>query len=79
MSKRKKEEKFEEQLERLEVIVARLEDESVGLEQSLELFEEGMALAKACRERLEAIELRIDELLDPNDDPEADTAPLEID
>ncbi|MCP4896537.1 MAG: exodeoxyribonuclease VII small subunit [bacterium] len=79
MTKRKKEERFEEQLERLEAIVARLEDESVGLEQALELFEEGMTLARGCRTRLERIEQRIEQLLEPGEGQEAETAPLTVD
>ena len=56
--------RFEDQLERLEAIVARLEDDAVGLEQALDLFEQGMALAKACRTRLEAVEQRVSRLLE---------------
>ena len=44
----KKEERFEDQLGKLEEIVARLEDESVGLEEALGLFENGMDLARRC-------------------------------
>ena len=43
MSKTKNDgERFEDQLEKLEKIVARLEDESVGLEEALGLFEGGV-------------------------------------
>lgn len=59
-----REERFEQQLERLESIVARLEDDSVGLEEALELFEGGMELATRCRQRLEAVEARVARLLD---------------
>ena len=61
------EERFEDQLERLEEIVARLEDESVGLEEALGLFENGMALARRCRERLEQVEQRVTQLLEAED------------
>jgi exodeoxyribonuclease VII small subunit len=37
-AKAKTEERFEDQLAKLEEIVARLEDEGVGLEESLDLF-----------------------------------------
>jgi exodeoxyribonuclease VII small subunit len=57
-------ERFEDQLARLEEIVARLEDDSVGLEQALELFEQGMGLARSCRGRLEEVEQRVAKLLD---------------
>ncbi len=56
-------ERFEDQLGKLEEIVARLEDESVGLEEALELFENGMDLSRRCRERLEAVEQRVTQLL----------------
>ena len=65
--------RFEDQLERLEEIVARLEDDSVGLEQALDLFEQGMTLAKSCRTRLEAVEQRVSRLLE-----DGSTADLEV-
>jgi len=60
-------ERFEDQLARLEEIVDRLEDDSVGLEEALGLFEQGMRLAKACRTRLEAVELKVARLLAPDE------------
>jgi exodeoxyribonuclease VII small subunit len=72
------EERFEDQLARLEEIVARLEDESVGLEEALQLFEQGMALARGCRQRLETVEQRVSQLLE-RDQGEVETAPLEVD
>jgi len=60
----KKGERFEDQLAKLEEIVARLEDESVGLEEALGLFEGGMELAKSCRSRLEEVEQRVSQLLE---------------
>ena len=48
-------ERFEDQLAKLEEIVARLEDESVGLGEALGLFEGGMELARSCRSRLEEV------------------------
>lgn len=55
---------FEEQLAQLEEIVSGLEDESVGLEEALRLFEKGMSLASSCRKRLESVEARVRELLE---------------
>jgi exodeoxyribonuclease VII small subunit len=57
-------ERFEDQLAKLEEIVARLEDESVGLEEALGLFEGGMELARSCRSRLEEVEQRVSQLLE---------------
>ncbi|MDH3813278.1 MAG: exodeoxyribonuclease VII small subunit [Acidobacteriota bacterium] len=62
--KKKKDDRFEDQLARLEEIVDRLEDESVGLEEALGLFENGMELARHCRTRLEEVELRVTQLLE---------------
>ena len=50
---------FEEALKRLEQIVEKLEDESISLEQSIELYEEGIELSKHCTNTLEEAELRI--------------------
>lgn len=58
------EERFEDQLERLEDIVGRLEDDTVGLEEALDLFEQGMSLAGTCRSRLERVEQRVTRLLE---------------
>lgn len=71
-------ERFEEQLAQLEEIVARLEDESVGLEEALELFERGMALSRACRSRLEEVEQRVEKLLAQESGEGPETEPLEV-
>ncbi len=63
--------RFEDQLAKLEEIVTELEDESVGLEQALDLFEGGMELARSCRMRLEEVEQRVTQLLEDEDDEEA--------
>jgi exodeoxyribonuclease VII small subunit len=68
----KESERFEDQLANLEAIVARLEDESVGLEEALGLFETGMELARRCRARLEEVEQRVTQLLateEPAEEP----------
>ena len=39
---------YEQQMKRLEEIVAKLEDGSLGLDESLKLFEEGTKLAAEC-------------------------------
>lgn len=66
----KESERFEDQLANLEAIVARLEDESVGLEEALGLFESGMDLARRCRVRLEEVEQRVTQLLEAEEPPE---------
>jgi exodeoxyribonuclease VII small subunit len=55
--------KFEECLQRLEVIVKEMERGDLPLEQSLKLFEEGIALSGSCRKELEEAEGRIEILL----------------
>ncbi|MEO8056631.1 MAG: exodeoxyribonuclease VII small subunit [Acidobacteriota bacterium] len=54
---------FEKALERLQEIVAGLEDPEKGLEASLELFEEGVALSRFCRSRIDEIQKRVDVVL----------------
>jgi exodeoxyribonuclease VII small subunit len=56
-------ETFEEALAQLEEVVKRLEDESVGLEEALKLFERGVKLARRCRSQLEGVERRVEQLL----------------
>jgi exodeoxyribonuclease VII small subunit len=53
---------FEEALTRLEAIVEELEDESISLEKSIELYEEGIELSKLCTQTLEEAELRIEKV-----------------
>ncbi|MHB1315575.1 MAG: exodeoxyribonuclease VII small subunit [Christensenellales bacterium] len=48
-----KNESFEDLLKRLEEIVDSLEDQTIGLEESIRLYEEGMSLTKQCRRILD--------------------------
>lgn len=59
---------FEEALTRLEEIVEQLEDESISLEKSIELYEEGIELSKTCTETLEKAELRIQQVAEQHAD-----------
>jgi exodeoxyribonuclease VII small subunit len=54
---------FEKALERLQEIVAELEDPAKGLERSLELFEEGVQLSRFCRSKIEEIQKRVEVVL----------------
>jgi exodeoxyribonuclease VII small subunit len=67
---------FEKALERLQQIVAELEDPDKGLEASLELFEEGVALSRFCRARIDEIQKRVDVVLKETPDGLA-TEPLD--
>jgi exodeoxyribonuclease VII small subunit len=62
---------FEESTRRLTAIVEQLEGGELPLEQSLELFEEGVRLARAAKTRLDRAEQRVEELLrvDPDGKP----------
>ena len=51
---------FEASLEHLERIVRELERGDLPLEKSLELFEQGVKLSRACQERLHQAERRIE-------------------
>jgi exodeoxyribonuclease VII small subunit len=55
--------KFEECLQRLEEIVKEMERGDLPLEQSLKLFEEGVALSTSCRKELEEAEGKVEILL----------------
>jgi exodeoxyribonuclease VII small subunit len=57
-------EDFEKSIKKLEEIVRTLEQEEVSLEISLKLYEEGLALARACESKLQAAENRIKQLLE---------------
>ena len=50
-------------LERLEIIVSKMESGEVSLEKSLVLFEEGMNLIKECQGDLKKAEQRIEHLI----------------
>lgn len=57
---------FEQCLKRLEAIVAEMERADLPLEDSLRLFEEGMALSNDCRRQLDAAEGKIEILMQRN-------------
>ena len=61
MSK-KKENNFEESLNRLQEISKSLEGGDIGLEDSIKLYEEGINLAKLCYTTLKDAELKVTEL-----------------
>jgi len=50
---------FEKSIEKLEAIVASLEDRTVSLDESLKLYESGIALIKSCNDALEEAKLKI--------------------
>ena len=62
------EENFEELISKLEDITNKLESDKLSLDESVELFEEGMKISKKCNEKLEDAEKRITILLKSDDD-----------
>lgn len=58
-----KEKSFEEAIARLEEIIELLERGELTLEENLKLFEEGIALARHCRSRLDEAQGKVEILL----------------
>ena len=60
---------FEEALIKLEDVVSQLEQGDVlTLDESLQAFEEGIRLTRLCREKLDAAELRVQQLVEVDED-----------
>lgn len=73
-------EKFEEAFERLDEIVTKLEGGEVALEESLELYAEGMTLVRFCNDKLAAAKERIEKLkAGSSEGRSGSSAPLGID
>ena len=54
---------FEKSFQQLEAIVRRLESEELPLDESLQLFEEGIRLSRFCHQRLAEVEKKIELIL----------------
>tara|TARA_B100001564_G_C20060610_1_gene411721 strand:- start:87 stop:311 length:225 start_codon:yes stop_codon:yes gene_type:complete len=63
---------FESSLKDLELIVEKLEDDNINLEDSVKSFEEGISLVKECQKQLEEAELKIKKLLDDGSSSEVE-------
>lgn len=81
MAARSKANDFEKAFGDLEKIVQRLEAEELPLDESLQLFEQGIKLSRFCHQRLEEVEKKIELILadakgqprtEPFEDEEAD-------
>jgi len=66
---------FEEALQQLETIAERIEQGKIGLEESIDQYERGMALVKQCRDILAKAELKIEQL-QQRADGAVETAPF---
>jgi exodeoxyribonuclease VII small subunit len=56
---KEKDNNFEANLKKLEVIVDKLESGDIGLEESVKLYEDGMKIKKICDKKLKDIEMQI--------------------
>lgn len=52
-------ETFEQAIQRLDALVAKLEEDQLPLEEMLAAYEEGVSLARLCGEKLEAAEQKV--------------------
>lgn len=59
MATKKKEQGFEGSLQRLNDILALLEDPDLGVEEALKLYEQGVSLVRSCEQKLSAIKQKI--------------------
>ncbi len=62
--KEKKEMKLEEALDRIDMLLKKMGDKEVSLEETFSLYQEGMQLLKRCNEQIDRVEkqmLQIDE------------------
>lgn len=66
---------FEQSLDELEQLVAKMEGGELSLDESLRSFERGIALFRNCQNALEQAELRVKLLLDPEDPDSAEAFP----
>lgn len=55
---------IEEALAKLEAITEELEKESVGLEESIALFDEGLGLAASIKTQLEDAKLKVEQVIE---------------
>lgn len=60
--------KLKTKLDRLEIIAESLESDAMEIEGSLKLFEEGMKLVRDCNKDLDALEGRVQILVNGNEE-----------
>lgn len=68
------EQSFENMMEELENIVKKLDNETVSLEEALDLYQRGMKLSASCDETLKNAEKKVNELMKSNDGEKAETS-----
>jgi exodeoxyribonuclease VII small subunit len=67
MTEAKKKPSFEEALKLLEKIVTQVEEGKIGLEESIDKYEQGMKLVQQCRAILDQAEKRIETIQSDNE------------
>ena len=67
-----KKESFKQSMDRLDEIIARLNQNEVELEEAITLFEEGLKLVKQCDARLKQFEKRVSVLIEVKEEGEGD-------
>lgn len=75
MAKKKQEETFEEKLEKLQELMEKIESGEAGLQETINLFQDGMKLVKSCRETLDGAELQINKIVEGSD---SETEPFDV-
>ncbi len=68
--------KFEEAMSQLEEVVKKLESGDVTLDESMELFEKGIALSRTCQKLLSEAQFKITKLVGNSEEVEFDTETL---
>ena len=58
--------KFETSMARLDEIVSELEKNERPLDESIQLFEEGLKLVRACNEKLNEFEAQVKDIMEKN-------------
>jgi exodeoxyribonuclease VII small subunit len=69
---------FERAIEELELIVKRLEDGKVPLEESVVIYERGEALKRRCEELLRQAEARVEKITTEAADQASGVEPLDV-
>ena len=67
-----KKESFKQSMDRLDEIIARLNQNEVELEEAITLFEEGLKLVKQCDAQLKQFEKRVSVLSEVKEEGEGD-------
>lgn len=69
---------FEKKMKRLEEIVGKMEKGELALEESLQLFEEGVKLSKECHQKLSEAESKVKLLVGFDDKNQAITKEFQM-